>query len=29
TDARRALIEAAKESEVLVPDDRLPDDRLH
>ncbi|MER8462561.1 DUF982 domain-containing protein [Mesorhizobium sp. M1396] len=28
-DARRALIEAAKESEVLVPDDKLPDDRLH
>jgi hypothetical protein len=27
-DARRALIEAAKESEVLVPDDRLPDDKL-
>jgi hypothetical protein len=28
-EARRALIEAARESEVLVPDDRLPDDRLH
>ncbi|QKD04092.1 DUF982 domain-containing protein [Mesorhizobium sp. B2-3-3] len=28
-DARRALIEAARESEVLVPDDRLSDDRLH
>ncbi|MEI9427454.1 DUF982 domain-containing protein [Mesorhizobium sp. Cs1299R1N3] len=28
-EARRALIEAARESEVLVPDDKLPDDRLH
>jgi hypothetical protein len=28
-DARRALIEAAQESEVLVPEDRLPDGRLH
>ncbi|WP_353039447.1 DUF982 domain-containing protein [Mesorhizobium sp. M1300] len=33
-DARRALIEAARESDVLVtddkpPDDRLADDRLH
>jgi Protein of unknown function (DUF982) len=33
-DARRALIEAARESDVLVPDDRLPkhrppDDRPH
>ncbi|WP_411910445.1 hypothetical protein [Mesorhizobium sp. CA13] len=28
-DARRALIEAARESDVLVPDDKLSDDRLH
>jgi hypothetical protein len=28
-DARRALIEAARESEVLVPEDRLPDAKLH
>ncbi|GLQ80443.1 hypothetical protein GCM10007881_39620 [Mesorhizobium huakuii] len=28
-EARRALIEAARESEVLVPDDKLSDDRLH
>ncbi|TIX20130.1 MAG: DUF982 domain-containing protein, partial [Mesorhizobium sp.] len=28
-DARRALIEAARESEVLVPEDRLPDGKLH
>nr|WP_244508071.1 DUF982 domain-containing protein [Mesorhizobium sp. ORS 3428] len=28
-DARRALIEAAEESEVLVPEDRLPDEQLH
>nr|WP_145715222.1 DUF982 domain-containing protein [Mesorhizobium tianshanense] len=27
-DARRALVEAAKESDVLVPEDRLPKDRL-
>lgn len=27
-DARRALIEAAKESDVLVPDEMLPDGRL-
>jgi hypothetical protein len=28
-DARRALVEAARESEVLVPEDRLPDGKLH
>ncbi|RUX83557.1 DUF982 domain-containing protein, partial [Mesorhizobium sp. M2A.F.Ca.ET.040.01.1.1] len=28
-DARRALIEAARESEVLVTEDRLPDGKLH
>ncbi|MCT2577666.1 DUF982 domain-containing protein [Mesorhizobium sp. P16.1] len=28
-DARRALIEAAEESEVLVPEERLSDGKLH